>query len=59
MVTLEQAKELLAEYNLADEQVEEIRDAFKKMAEIIYEKWASDTHLTKQTYEFNTEQENT
>ncbi|CAN5695446.1 hypothetical protein BH11PAT2_BH11PAT2_04920 [soil metagenome] len=57
MVTIERAKELLNMHDLTDIQVEEIRNAFKNLAEIIYEKWMSDTHLTTKTYENDTNAE--
>jgi hypothetical protein len=42
MLTLEQAKELLDDPTLSDEEVLEIRDQLYSLAEIIYEQWQVD-----------------
>ena len=42
MLTLEQAKELLDDPTLSDEEVLEIRDQLYSLAEIIYEQWQAD-----------------
>ena len=42
MQTLEQAKELLDDPTLSDEEVLEIRDQLYSLAEIIYEQWQVD-----------------
>ncbi|KKU79299.1 MAG: hypothetical protein UY04_C0012G0011 [Parcubacteria group bacterium GW2011_GWA2_47_7] len=39
MLSLERTKELLDDDSLSDKEVEEIRDAFRKLAEIVFEKW--------------------
>jgi hypothetical protein len=57
VVTLERAKELLSEYDLTDEQVEQIRDAFDELTDIIYEKWVAETHSSKNIYESKFEQD--
>ena len=42
MLSLERAKELLNDLTLSDKEVEEIRDGFYMLAEIIFEKWQED-----------------
>ncbi len=42
MLTIEHAKEILNGYDLTDQQIEEIRDSFKRLAEIVFEKWQED-----------------
>ena len=42
MLTIERTKELLNRTDLTDHQVEDIRDAFKRLAEIVFEKWHED-----------------
>ncbi len=42
MLSIKRIKELLEGRNLTDEEAEEIRDAFRALAEIIYEKWEQD-----------------
>ena len=41
-ISVEQAKELLAETALTDEQVEEIKEQVRLLVEVIYEKWLQD-----------------
>lgn len=47
MLTLEQAKKLLDDPALSDEEVLEIRDQLYSLAEIIYEKWQQDKKAGK------------
>jgi hypothetical protein len=42
MLTIEQSRQLLSNPQLTDEEVEEIRDGFKRFAEVIFEKWQED-----------------
>ena len=42
MLSIERIKELLENRDLTDEEAEEIRDAFRALAEIIFEKWQED-----------------
>ncbi len=42
MITIERAKEILNKSDLTDQQIEEIRDSFKRLAEIVFEKWHED-----------------
>ena len=47
MLTLEQAKKMLDDSALSDEEVLEIRDQLYSLAEIIYEKWQQDKKAGK------------
>lgn len=42
MLTIERVKEILNRSDLTDQQLEEIRDSFKRLAEIVFEKWHMD-----------------
>ena len=42
MLSLEHAKELLNDPTLSDKEIQEIRDGFYMLAEIIFEKWQED-----------------
>ena len=46
-IGLEQARELLGDPTLTDEQVEEIKEQVRLMVEIIYEKWLQDQSQNK------------
>jgi len=39
MLSIEQTKKLLKDPNISDKEIEEIRDGFRMLAEIIFEKW--------------------
>ncbi|KKR44306.1 MAG: putative cytosolic protein [Candidatus Moranbacteria bacterium GW2011_GWC1_45_18] len=39
MLTIQQVKELLNDPNYSDEEIAQIRDEFRSLAEIIFEKW--------------------
>ena len=41
-ISLEQAKELLGNSALADDEVEEIKEQVRQLVEVIYEKWLED-----------------
>lgn len=42
MLSLERTKELLNDSTFSDKEIEEIRDGFHSLAEIIFEKWKED-----------------
>lgn len=42
MLTIEQVKQLLNNPLLSDQEIEDIRDAFGRLAEIVFEKWRSE-----------------
>ena len=39
MLSIEQARKILNDPNISDKEIEEIRDGFRMLAEIIFEKW--------------------
>lgn len=39
LLTIEQSKKILNDPTLSDEQVAEIRDGFRHLAEVIFDKW--------------------
>ena len=39
MLSIEQTKQLLNDPALSDEDIEEIRDGFRALAEVIFEQW--------------------
>jgi hypothetical protein len=39
MLSIERVKELLNDSNLSDKEVEEIRDGFRMLSEVIFEQW--------------------
>ena len=39
MLSIEKIKQLLDDFQIADKDAEEIRDGFRILAEIIFEKW--------------------
>jgi hypothetical protein len=43
MLSIERVKELLKGQNISDEEAKEIRDGFRDLVEIIFEKWMVDT----------------
>ncbi len=47
MLSLERTKELLNDPRLTDKEVEEIRDGFYLLAQIIFEKWREDKKANK------------
>lgn len=42
MLSTKRVKELLKDRNLSDEEAEKIRDGFRELAEIVFEKWQAD-----------------
>ena len=47
MLSIERAKELLDNLALSDKEVEEIRDEYHALAEIIFEKWQAEQLVNK------------
>jgi hypothetical protein len=47
MVSLERAKEILNDSSLSNTEVEQIRDEFRTLAEIIFETWREDREKKK------------
>jgi len=47
MLTIEQTKKLLNDPNISDTEAEEIRDGFRLLAEVIFEKWQSEKMKSK------------
>jgi hypothetical protein len=39
MISIERTKELLADATISDQEAEKIRDSFRDLAEIIFNKW--------------------
>jgi hypothetical protein len=48
MVSFERAKELLDDPSLSDSEVEQARDEFRLLAEIIFETWREERMKTKE-----------
>jgi hypothetical protein len=42
MISIERTKEILADANLSDQEIESIRDAFRDFAELIYQQQESE-----------------
>ena len=47
MVSLERAKEILNDPSLSNAEIEQIRDEFRTLAEIIFEVWREDREKKK------------
>lgn len=47
MLSVEQAKKILNDPNLSGEEITEIRDSFRSLAEIIFEKWQNEKITNK------------
>lgn len=47
-ISIAQTKEILKRPDMSDEEAEYIRDGFRSLAEIIYEKWMVDVKTTPQ-----------
>ncbi len=47
MLSIKQIKKLLGDENISDKEAEEIRDSFRILAEIIFEKWQRDKNIKK------------
>ncbi|MFA5084517.1 MAG: hypothetical protein WC475_04045 [Candidatus Paceibacterota bacterium] len=47
MLSLERTKELLNDPTLSDKEIEEIRDGFYELAQIIFEQWKEDRKKRK------------
>lgn len=55
MLSIEHIKELLNDQNISDKETEEIRDSFRMLAEIIFEKWQEEKQTKKRTKTLFTE----
>ena len=55
MLSVERVKELLNDPKLSDKEVEEIRDGFLILAEIIYDRWLETVERAKNQDEKNDE----
>lgn len=42
MLSIERVKELLNDPNLSDKEVEEIREGFRMLSEVIFEQWQAE-----------------
>ena len=47
MLSLERVKELLKDHNLSDKEIEEIRDGFYMLSEVIFEQWQAERTKAK------------
>ncbi|KKQ35284.1 MAG: putative cytosolic protein [Candidatus Nomurabacteria bacterium GW2011_GWB1_37_5] len=47
MLSIERTKELLNDCSVADKEAEDIRDNFRMLAEIIFEKWQTEREKIK------------
>lgn len=47
MLSIERIKKLLDDPSISDKEVEEIRDSFRMLAEIVFEKWQQDKNIKK------------
>jgi hypothetical protein len=47
MLSIERVKELLNDPNLSDKEVEEIRDGFRMLSEVIFEQWEAERAKVK------------
>ena len=47
MLSIERVKELLNDPNLSDKEVEEIRDGFRMLSEVIFEQWQAERTKAK------------
>ena len=45
MLTIQQVKTILNNPNMPDEEAEEIRDNFRSLAEVIFEKWQAEKEV--------------
>lgn len=55
MLSIEQTRKLLNDPNISDKEVEEIRDDFRILAEIIFEKWQQEKQTKKRPKTLSTE----
>lgn len=49
MISVEEMKKILNDDSLSDEQVREIRDELRALAEVIFEKWQQDMKQKRPT----------
>ena len=47
MLSIERVKELLNDPNLSDKEIEEIRDSFRMLSEVIFEQWQAERTKAK------------
>jgi hypothetical protein len=47
MLSIERVKELLNDPSLSDKEVEEIRDGFRMLSEVIFEQWQAERTKAK------------
>lgn len=47
MISVERAKKIINDQNLSDDEITEIRDNFRLLAEIIFEKWQNEKIIQK------------
>jgi signal-transduction protein with cAMP-binding, CBS, and nucleotidyltransferase domain len=47
MLSIERVKELLNDPNLSDKEVEEIRDGFRMLSEVVFEQWQAERMKAK------------
>ena len=50
MLSIKRVKELLNNPDISDKEAEEIRDNFRMLAEIIFEKWQQDKKIKQKIY---------
>lgn len=51
MLSIERVKELLNDPKLSDKEVEEIRDGFRMLSEVIFEQWQAERTKAKKDNE--------
>ncbi len=47
MLSVERVKKILNDPELSDKEIEEIRDGFRNLAEVIFEKWKEERQAEK------------
>ena len=53
MLSVERVKELVNDPNISDKEIEEIRDGFYMLAEVIFEQWQAERIKTKEQKQDN------
>jgi hypothetical protein len=48
MISLERAKQLINDPTLSDKQIEEIRDGFYMLSQVIFEQWQAERNKAKE-----------
>ena len=54
MLSTERVKQLINDPNISDKEVEEIRDGFRMLAEVIFEQWQYERNKAKEREQNNT-----